>query len=75
VSQRKVGFVTMGATAKADDVREIGIGMLGYPFMGKAHANAYKTLSYMMYPPPLRPRLVLPRVSSFRQRGRVGRVD
>jgi predicted dehydrogenase len=40
------------------DVREIGIGLLGYAFMGKAHANAYRTLSYMAWPPPLRPRLV-----------------
>jgi len=32
--------------------------MLGYQFMGKAHANAYKTLPYMAFPPPLRPRLV-----------------
>jgi predicted dehydrogenase len=36
----------------------IGVGMLGYAFMGKAHANAYKTLAYMSWPPPLRPELV-----------------
>ena len=36
----------------------IGVGMLGYAFMGKAHANAYKTLSYMTWPPPYLPRLV-----------------
>ena len=36
----------------------IGVGMLGYAFMGKAHAHAYRTLSYMTWPPPLRPRLV-----------------
>jgi predicted dehydrogenase len=39
-------------------VGEIGVGMVGYAFMGKAHANAYKTLSYMTWPPPLRPVLV-----------------
>jgi predicted dehydrogenase len=38
--------------------RAIGVGMLGYAFMGKAHAHAYRTLSYMTWPPPLRPRLV-----------------
>jgi predicted dehydrogenase len=38
--------------------RSIGIGMLGYAFMGKAHANAYRTIDYMTWPPPLRPRLV-----------------
>ena len=32
----------------------IGVGMLGYAFMGKAHSNAYKTLAYMTWPPPLR---------------------
>jgi predicted dehydrogenase len=26
--------------------------------MGKAHSNAYKTLSYMTWPPPLMPELV-----------------
>jgi predicted dehydrogenase len=36
----------------------IGVGMLGYAFMGKAHAHAYRTLSYMTWPPPLQPRLV-----------------
>ena len=32
--------------------------MLGYAFMGKAHANGYRTLPYMAWPPPLMPRLV-----------------
>jgi predicted dehydrogenase len=36
----------------------VGIGMLGYAFMGKAHSNGYKKISYMMYPPPAIPRLV-----------------
>jgi len=40
------------------DIPEIGVGMLGYAFMGKAHANAYKTLPYMAWPAPLAPRLV-----------------
>ena len=37
---------------------EIGVGMLGYAFMGKAHANGYRTLAYMTWPPPLVPKLV-----------------
>jgi len=37
---------------------EIGIGMLGYAFMGKAHSNALKKIAYMTWPPPLVPRLV-----------------
>jgi predicted dehydrogenase len=41
-----------------EDVPEIGVGMLGYAFMGKAHSNALRKLAYMTWPPPLRPRLV-----------------
>jgi predicted dehydrogenase len=52
------GFTTMAA-AKADKAApEIGIGMLGYAFMGKAHTNAYKKIPYMIYPPPAVPRLI-----------------
>jgi len=40
------------------EIPEIGVGMLGYAFMGKAHANAFRKLPYMAWPPPLRPRLV-----------------
>src|ERR1051325_8565111 len=54
----EVGFMTMGKTASGGEVRPIGIGMLGYAFMGKAHSNAYKTLAYMTWPPPLRPELI-----------------
>lgn len=36
----------------------ITIGMLGYAFMGRAHSNAFKTMPYMMWPPPAVPRLV-----------------
>jgi len=39
-------------------MNEIGVGMLGYGFMGRAHVNAYRTLPYIMYPPPAMPRLV-----------------
>jgi predicted dehydrogenase len=37
---------------------EIGVGMLGYAFMGKAHSNAFKSIAYMTWPPPLEPKLV-----------------
>jgi predicted dehydrogenase len=40
------------------DLREIGVGMLGYAFMGKAHSNAYRKIAYMTWPPPLMPRLI-----------------
>src|ERR671915_275750 len=54
----EVGFVTMGRAAGDQRVKPIGVGMLGYAFMGKAHSNAYKTLAYMTWPPPLMPQLV-----------------
>ena len=49
--------VSSGPTGAAD-APEIGVGMLGYAFMGKAHANGYKKMPYMAWPPPMRPRLV-----------------
>jgi predicted dehydrogenase len=48
----------MGAAGGGREVQEIGVGMLGYGFMGKAHSNAYKTIAYMTWPPPLQPSLV-----------------
>jgi predicted dehydrogenase len=46
-----------GARAEGD-APEIGIGMLGYAFMGKAHSHAMLNIAHMMYPPPAIPRLV-----------------
>jgi predicted dehydrogenase len=44
------------AGAKAEgEAPQVGVGMLGYAFMGKAHSNAYKKIPYMMYPPPAVP--------------------
>lgn len=31
----------------AANLPEVGIGMLGYGFMGKAHANAYHKIPYI----------------------------
>src|SRR5213080_219278 len=42
-----------------DGVREIGVGMLGYAFMGKAHSNAFRKIAYVTWPPPLKPKLEL----------------
>jgi predicted dehydrogenase len=65
-----IPHVTASATGRAyyravadaaptrDDIPEIGIGMLGYAFMGKAHSNAFRKIDYITWPPPLRPRLV-----------------
>ncbi len=54
----ETGFTTMAGARAAGKAPEIGVGMLGYAFMGKAHSNAYKKLPYMMYPPVAIPRLV-----------------
>ena len=54
----EVGFVTMAGAKATGEAPEVGVGMMGYAFMGKAHSNAYKTLPYMIYPPPAIPKLV-----------------
>jgi predicted dehydrogenase len=51
------GFTSMAAAAAENQAPEIGVGMLGYAFMGKAHSNAFKKIPYMMYPPPAIPKL------------------
>ena len=38
--------------------KTVNIGMIGYAFMGKAHSNAYRKITYMTWPPPLMPQLV-----------------
>lgn len=53
----EVGFTTMAGAAATSEAPTLGIGMLGYAFMGKAHTNALKKLPYMMYPPVAIPRL------------------
>jgi predicted dehydrogenase len=52
------GFTSMAGARAQGDAPEIGVGMLGYAFMGKAHSNAFKKLPYMMYPPKAIPTLV-----------------
>lgn len=49
------GFHSQAVVSDGSAVPEIGIGMLGYAFMGKAHSNGYKKIPYMMYPPPAIP--------------------
>ncbi len=48
----------MASETKAGHMPELGIGMLGYAFMGKAHSNAFKQMPYIFWPPPAIPRLV-----------------
>jgi predicted dehydrogenase len=55
---QETGFTTMAGARAVGEAPEVGVGMLGYAFMGKAHSNAYKKIPYMMYPPPAIPRLI-----------------
>ncbi|HEY3281148.1 MAG TPA: Gfo/Idh/MocA family oxidoreductase [Armatimonadota bacterium] len=56
---KKVGFFGQGdARADSKDIPEVGIGMIGYAFMGKAHCNAYKKIPYIYWPPTAKPRLI-----------------
>jgi len=52
------GFTSMANARAEADAPTLGIGMLGYSFMGKAHSNAFRKIPYMMYPPAAIPRLV-----------------
>ncbi|RIK49932.1 MAG: dehydrogenase [Chloroflexi bacterium] len=52
------GFTSMADARSTGEVPVVGVGMLGYAFMGKAHSNAFRTIPYMMYPPPAIPRMV-----------------
>jgi len=36
---------------------QLGVGLIGYAFMGKAHSHALKTMAYMLNPPPAMPLL------------------
>jgi len=57
--EQEVGFVTMGKVEEvAEEIPTLGVGMLGYAFMGKAHSNAYTKMPIFFYPPPARPKLV-----------------
>jgi predicted dehydrogenase len=54
----ETGFTTMAGARAEGETPEIGVGMLGYAFMGKAHTNGFKKIPYLIYPPPAIPRLV-----------------
>ena len=52
------GFTSMADARATGDAPVVGVGMLGYAFMGKAHSNAFLKIPHMMYPPPAIPKLV-----------------
>ncbi len=58
MSEKDTGFTTMAGAKAEGEVPVIGVGMLGYAFMGKAHSNGFRKMPYMMYPPPAIPKLV-----------------
>ncbi len=41
------------------EIRYIGIGMLGYAFMGKAHSHAWRDIPVFFWPPPAIPKLIV----------------
>jgi len=41
------------------EIRKIGIGMLGYAFMGKAHSHAWNDIPIFFWPPPAIPELII----------------
>ena len=43
---------------QAEHAPTYGMGVVRYDFMGKAHSQSLKALTYMMWPPPAYPRLV-----------------
>jgi len=54
----KEAFTAQASVQAAGEIPHIGVGMLGYAFMGKAHSNAFKKIPYLIYPPPAIPDLV-----------------
>ena len=58
MAEQAQSFTKMAGAKASGEAPVVGVGMLGYAFMGKAHSNGYKKLPYMMYPPVAIPRLV-----------------
>lgn len=58
MSVQQTGIGAQTRPAAAGELREIGVGMLGYALMGKAHSSAYRQIACITWPPPLTPTLV-----------------
>src|SRR5207245_2056127 len=56
--RRMSGIGAAPGEVAGGSIPEIGVGMLGYAFMGKAHSNAFRKIPYMTWPPPFVPKLV-----------------
>jgi len=44
---------------KLSILKQLGIGMLGYAFMGKSHSHAWKSIPTFIWPPPAVPKLIV----------------
>jgi len=44
---------------KLSTLKQLGIGMLGYAFMGKSHSHAWKSIPTFIWPPPAVPKLIV----------------
>ena len=51
----RIGETARQRVVDTTELPRIGVGLLGYAFMGKAHSHALKTLGHMVYPPPAVP--------------------
>ncbi|MFJ6453916.1 Gfo/Idh/MocA family protein [Paenarthrobacter sp. NPDC091669] len=59
MTSKPLSFFTQGDIKDSHrDIPTVGIGMLGYSFMGRAHTNALKKLGYTYWPPPANPQLI-----------------
>ena len=58
MSEKKVGFVAMSSNETTGEIPEIGVGMIGQAFMGKAHSNGFKKMPYIFWPPAAIPKLI-----------------
>ncbi|MHB8278075.1 MAG: Gfo/Idh/MocA family protein [Candidatus Humimicrobiaceae bacterium] len=56
--EKKVGFIAMASGKTVGEIPEIGIGMIGHAFMGKAHSNGWIQMPYIFWPPAAIPKLV-----------------
>ena len=58
MADKDLDSTATGRSGGPAEIRPIGIGMLGYGFMGRAHSSAFRRLDYTTWQPPLLPRLV-----------------
>jgi len=55
---KKTGFTSMASAETTGEITKLGVGMLGYSFMGKMYSNGFKKMPYIFWPPPAEPKLI-----------------